>query len=71
MFGINEDVFTPKPLDDLLPTNDITISFREQDEQLHRDSFEPQRSPVAAKLKARAIQLEFVKLVRRGTQNGL
>jgi hypothetical protein len=65
MLSINEDVLAPKPIDDFLPADDVAISFREQDEQLERNTFNLQNSSITAQLKARAVKLEFAEIVRR------
>ncbi len=63
MFRINENVFAPKPVDDLLPTHQIAILLCQQDEQFHGDAFELQDVSVAAKLETGAVQLKFAELV--------
>ncbi len=63
MLGVNKYILTPKPVDDLLPADDIAIFFRQQDEQLHGNAFELQHSVIAPQFIMGAIKLKLTKLV--------
>ena len=63
MLGVDEDVFAPETVDDLLAGDDVAILFEEQKEQLHGDAFEFQGAAVAAQLETGGVQLELIELV--------
>jgi hypothetical protein len=61
---IDEDVLAPQLIDDVTAGDELTSTFDEKDEEIHRLSFESDRAAVTAQRVRRDIELEVAKAKR-------
>lgn len=62
MLGVNKNILAPEALDDFISRDEIPIFAREQDEQLHGDLFQLDRTTGTEKFKTVAVEGELVEL---------
>jgi hypothetical protein len=69
VFGVDEDLFAPEALDDLLAGGDAAFFFGEQDQQFHRDALDFLDATVAPQFEAGGIELKVAEVVDTGRHN--
>jgi hypothetical protein len=69
LLSIQEDLFAPEPLDDLLSGNQLAVMFDQENQQLHRDLLKPQWLTIAFQFIAPQVQLELAELVARNRRH--
>ena len=61
LFGVDEDVLSPQALDDRSPADQLVPVFHQENEQLHRDLFHPERPTSTPKLVALQVEFQVVR----------
>ena len=62
MFSVEENVLAPYVLDNRIPADYLVPVFHQEDEQLHRDLFQPDNAAIEAKLITSQIKFEHFEI---------
>ena len=73
-FDVDEHVLSPQALDDLAVREELGSTLHQQDQEVHRLPFQPDRAAVAAELVGGQVELEIAEaecLARMGRGHGV